>query len=437
MATNLTRIGNKARQCPDLVFTSLYHHITDIDNLRDCFESLDGRKAVGVDGQTKADYAQELEENLRDLSRRLARMGFRPQPKRRTYVPKPGSDKQRPLGISTVEDKIVEEALKRVLEALWEPLFLDFSYGYRPRRNPHQCVDQLGRVIQQRPIRHVVEADIRGFFDHVNHEWLMKFVEQRVGDPRVLRLLRRMLKAGIMEDGLTRATEAGTPQGSIVSPLLSNIYLHYVLDLWFDRRVRPACKGQAFLFRLADDFVGCFEHGADADQFHLRLQDRLEGFKLGLAEEKTRTLRFGRYAREDRRRDGRKPEQFDFLGFTFYCGKTRRGAFKVKRRSSRKKVTAALARFTAWIRTQRHRYRTGELLARAKSRIQGHLNYYAITDNSARCQMFLITATRTLFKWLNRRSQRRSYDWNTFNEVLRSCGWPKVRIIHNMCPFRA
>jgi group II intron reverse transcriptase/maturase len=419
------------------VFTSLYHHITDIDNLRDCFESLDGKKAVGVDGQTKADYARNLEENLRNLSGRLARMGYRPQPKRRTYVPKPGSDTQRPLGISCLEDKIVEEAVKRVLEPLWEPLFKDFSYGYRPQRNPHQCVDQLGRVIQQRPIRHVVEADIRGFFDHVNHEWLIKFVEQRVGDPRLLRLLRRMLKGGMMEDGLTRATDMGTPQGSIVSPLLSNIYLHYVLDLWFDRRVRVACKGQAYLFRYADDFVGCFEHAAEAEQFQARLQDRLEGFHLELAQEKTRTLRFGRDARDERARDGRKPDQFDFLGFTFYCGKTRQGAFKVKRRTSRQKTQAALARFTEWIRAHRHRYRTGALLARARSRVRGHLEYYAITDNSERCQMFLNTATRILLKWLNRRSQRRSYDWDTFTEVLRSRGWPTVRIAHNLCPFRA
>ena len=437
MATDLTRIGSKARACPKLVFTSLYHHVTDIDNLRDCFRSLDGRKAVGVDGVTKAAYAENLEENLRDLSARLARMAYRPRPKRRTYVPKPGSDKMRPLGISTLEDKIVEEALKRILELLWEPLFRDFSYGYRPERNARQCVDLVGRTIQQRRVNHVVEADIRGFFDHVNHEWLMKFVEQRVGDPRVLRLLRRLLKAGIMEDGLTRATTEGTPQGSIVSPLLSNIYLHYVLDLWFDKRVRPACRGEAYMFRFADDFVVCFERREEAEQFQLRLKERLEGFSLELAEEKTRTLPFGRHARAAMRRQGGKPGQFDFLGFTFYCGKTRRGRFKVKRRTSRKKVQGFLARFTEWIRKNRHRYRTGELLARARSRVAGHLNYYAITDNSDRCQMVLGTATRILFKWLNRRSQRKSYSWDVFNDVLRSSDWPVVRVRHNLCPFRA
>lgn len=436
MATDLTRIDNKARACPDLVFTSLYHHITDIDNLRACFRALSGRKAVGVDGQTKAEYAVNLEGNLQDLSARLARMGYRPQPKRRTYVEKPGSTKKRPLGISSFEDKIVEAALKRVLEPLWEPLFLDCSYGYRPDRDPHQCVDLLGRYIQQWPIHHIVEADIRGFFDHVNHDWLMKFIEQRVGDPRVLRLLRRLLKAGIMEDGLVSPSDEGTPQGSIVSPLLSNIYLHYVLDLWFDRRVRRSCRGQTRLFRFADDFVVCFEREDEAEAFHEALVRRFETFHLELAEEKTRRLPFGRNARRDAQSRGGKPGTFDFLGFTFYCGKTRRGAFKVKRRTARKKLTATLHRFTAWLRKDRHRYRTGDLLGRARSRVQGHLNYYAITDNSDGCQTYLYHVTRILFKWLNRRSQRRAYTWDRFSRVLSSIGWPAGRITRPMSPFQ-
>ena len=435
VATELTRIDSKACQCPELVFTSLYHHITDVDNLRAAFKSLDPRKAVGVDGQSKADYERNLEENLGDLSARLARMGYRPQAKRRTYVHKEGSDKKRPLGISTVEDKIVEQATKRVLEPLWEPLFRDCSYGYRPERNVHQCVDRLARTIQQRRVNHVVEADIRGFFDHVNHEWLMKFVEQRVGDPRVLRLLRRMLKSGIMEDGLLQATEEGTPQGSILSPLLANIYLHYVLDHWFDKKAEPACEGQAYLFRYADDFVVCFQYRQEATQFQVELKERLENFALEMAEEKTRTLAFGRYARANAQQRGQKPAQFEFLGFTFYCGKTRRGNFKVKRRTSKKKVQSALARFTAWIKAARHKYRTAILLAKARSRIKGHLNSYAITDNRARCQMFLRLATRILRKWLNRRSQRKSYNWDKFNEVLRAFHWPEYRVYQDMNPM--
>jgi group II intron reverse transcriptase/maturase len=226
VSTNLARISVKARAHPDLVFTSLYHHSADIDHVRTCYHLLKGNKAVGVDEVTKAMYAEDLEANLHDVSARLKRMGYRPQPKRRVYIPKPGSEKGRPLGISSFEDTIVELATKRVLEPLVESLFEDWSYGYRPGRSQHQCRDALGRTIQQKRVNHLVEADIRGFVDAVNHEWLLKFLGQRIGDQRVLRLLHRMLQAGIMEDGLVQATEVGTPQGSILSALLSNVYLH-------------------------------------------------------------------------------------------------------------------------------------------------------------------------------------------------------------------
>jgi RNA-directed DNA polymerase len=253
MSTELTRIGERARKDPGLVFTSLYHHITDVDNLGACYDSLIGQRAVGVDGVSKEDYGMNLEKNLEELSGRLRRMGYRPQPKRRSYIAKVGSEKGRPLGISCLEDKIVEESVKRTLEPIYEAVFEDSSYGYRPGRNHLGCIDDLGRTIQQRRVNHVVEADIRGFFDHVNHEWMMKFLSHRIGDHRVLRLIHRMLKGGIMEDGLTRASEAGTPQGSILSPLLSNIYLHYVLDIWFRLRIKKRFKGETYYFRFADD----------------------------------------------------------------------------------------------------------------------------------------------------------------------------------------
>jgi group II intron reverse transcriptase/maturase len=380
-------------------------------------------------------YANDLEANLQDLSARLKRMGYRPQPKRRVYIPKPGSETGRPLGISSFEDKIVELATKRVVEPLFESIFEDCSYGYRPGRSPHQCLDVLGRTIQQKRVNHLVEADIRGFFDAVNHEWLRKFLSQRIGDNRVLRLISRMLKAGIMEDGLVQAAEVGTPQGSILSPVLSNVYLHFVLDLWFQRRVRRRCRGEAYLFRFADDFLACFQYQTDAESFLASLGDRLEGFHLEVAEDKTQCLEFGRHARGKAYQKGTKPKEFDFLGMTFFCGKTRHGVFKVKRKTSRKKLRQSLARLTDWLRRFRNLLPTGELLRQAKVRIQGHLNYYGITDNSKSCQLYLHLTRRVLFKWLNRRSQRKSYTWEDFLQALKHVGWPQARVRVNLNPF--
>jgi group II intron reverse transcriptase/maturase len=436
VATDLTRIGEKARKEPGLVFTSLYHHICDVDNLRACYDALDGRKATGVDGVTKEEYGRDLEENLRDLSERLKRMGYRPGPKRRSYIPKAGSEKGRPLGISNLEDKIVEEAAKRTLEPIYEAVFEESSYGYRPGRSPHECLDVLGRTIQQEKVNHVVEADIKSFFDKVNHEWMVKFLRHRIGDERVIRLIIRMLKSGIMEDGLTRATEEGTPQGSILSPLLSNIYLHYVLDLWFSRRVKKQSRGEAHYFRFADDFLACFQYKDDAESFQRRLKDRLEGFGLRLAEEKTHCIQFGRFAREDAQRRGEKPKDFIFLGFKHYCGKTKEGYFKVKRRTSRKKLGQSLRRFTDWAKKARHVLRKGEMLRQARARVIGHLSYYAITDNLERCSYYVYRATRILFKWLNRKSQRKAYTWESFIQALAWVGWPEPRVRKDLNPCR-
>lgn len=436
MATDLTWIGEKARKEPGLVFTSLYHHICDGDNLRACYDALEGRKATGVDGVTKEEYGRHLEGNLRDLSERLKRMGYRPGPKRRSYIPKPGTEKGRPLGISNLEDKIVEEATKRTLEPIYEAVFEDSSYGYRPGRSPHECLDVLGRTIQQKKVNHVVEADIKSFFDKVNHEWMIQFLRHRIGDERVIRLIIRMLKSGIMEEGLTRATEEGTPQGSILSPLLSNIYLHYVLDLWFSRRVKKQSRGEAYYFRFADDFLACFQYKDDAEGFRRRLGDRLEGFGLRLAEEKTQGIEFGRFAREDASKRGEKPKEFTFLGFTHYCGKMKGGYFKVKRRTSRKKLDQSLRRFTDWARKVRGVLRKGEMLRQAKIRVMGHLSYYAITDNMGRSSYYAYCARGILFKWLNRKSQRKAYTWAGFNQALASIKWPAPRVCKDLNPCR-
>jgi group II intron reverse transcriptase/maturase len=340
------------------------------------------------------------------------------------------------LGISNFEDKIVEAAVKRTLEPIYESVFEDSSYGYRPGRNQHQCLDALGRTIQQERINYVVEADIKSFFDQVNHQWMIKFLRHRIGDQRVIRLIIRMLKSGIMEDGLVKASELGTPQGSILSPLLSNVYLHYVLDLWFSRRVKPQARGEAHYFRFADDFLACFEDQEDARGFRQRLEDRLEGFGLKVAKEKTRCIEFGRFARENAHKRGAKPEEFTFLGFTHYCGKTRRGYFKLKRRTSRKKLGKVLREFTDWAKKARCVMRKGEMLRAARRRVIGHLGYYAITDNSERCSYYVYRVTRIVFKWLNRKSQRKAYTWAGFNQALAWVKWPKPSIRKDLDPCR-
>lgn len=435
MQRNRTRIGENARREPKLRFTSLYHHVSRVEALRASYEEIKDGKAPGIDGISKEEYGKNLEQNLPDLSARLARLGYRPQPVRRKYIPKAGSKKMRPLGIPCLEDKIVQMALTRTLEQIYEADFLDCSYGYRPGRKQHDAVDRLARTIQQRKINYVAEADIKGFFDHVNHEWLEKFLGLRVGDLRILRLVWRMLKAGVMEDGLTKPNEEGTPQGGVLWPLLSNVYLHYALDLWFEKRFKRGCRGEACLYRYADDFVACFQYREDAERFLLELKERLAKFHLELEPTKTKLLSFGRYAARDARAEGKKPESFDFLGFTFYCDQTRTGKFKVKRRTSRKKYQAKLKELQVWLKKDRHQQRGGEILRSAKRRLEGHLNYYAVTDNSRMCHCFARQLERTLWKWLNRRSQRRSYNWQEFKAVLDWVRWPTVRIRHNLSPF--
>ena len=436
MARDLTRIGERARQVREERFTSLYHYVTDLDHLRACYAALPADRAAGVDGIGKEEYGVNLEAQLAELSAKLGRLGYRPQPVKRVYIRKPGTDKQRPLGILCFEDKLVALALVRVLAQIYEADFLESSYGYRPERTQHQALDQLGRTIQQCPVNYIVEADIKGFYDHVNQEWLLKFLEHRIGDERVLRLIVRMLKSGIMEDGLARASDEGVPQGGNLSPLLSNVYLHYALDLWFERRFKRTCRGDAYYFRYADDFLACFQYREDAERFRAELAVRLAQFHLELEPSKTRLLEFGRFAKDSARGRGQRPETFDFLGFTHYCGHTRQGHFKVKRKTSTKKYRAKLKETKEWLQRERSRIKKGELLRQAKLKLAGHLNYYAITDNSAMCYSFRYQVTRLLYKWLNRQSQRRSYNWERFNDALAWVGWPSAKIVHQLNPFR-
>ncbi|MFZ3207304.1 MAG: group II intron reverse transcriptase/maturase [Geobacteraceae bacterium] len=340
MATKLLRIAEKARKEPGFKFTSLYHLMNE-ELLRECFKQLRKDAAAGIDDVTKEEYAADLDSNLSNLIDRLHRMAYKPQPVRRAYIPKPGSIKQRPLGIPCLEDKLVQAGLVRILEAVYEQDFITDSYGFRPARSCHEALRALSDSVEGKPVNHIVEVDIKGFFDNVNQEWLMKFLEHRIGDKRIQRMVKRFLKAGVYEDGSITVSDEGTPQGGVISPLLANIYLHYALDLWFEKVIRPRCIGFARMMRYTDDFVVCFQYELDAVKFRRELGSRLGKFGLEVEPTKTRVVKFGRFAVQNAKAKGERPETFDFLGLTHYCGTRRDGkGFRMKRKTARKKFTA-------------------------------------------------------------------------------------------------
>jgi len=431
VTTKLKRFTLKARDELHTRFTALMGLLFDPDGLRESFGRQDGRKAPGVDGVRKEDYAKGVEARLKDLSARIRRLGYRPQPVRRTYIPK-GDGRLRPLGVPSFEDRLVQDRLSRILQAIWEPEFRDCSYGFRPGRSAHDALRRVAEVITNERTQWVVEADIKGFFDHVSHSHLRRFLEHRIGDPNLLRIIDRFLKAGIMEDGVFTASEEGTPQGGLVSPVLSNIYLHYVLDLWFEKRFARACAGKAFLIRYADDYVACFEREADARAFLTEMRERLAMFDLEIEPSKTALLEFGSalLGRDRARRQG--PRTFSFLGFTHYVGRSRRGRFVVGRKSDgkriRKKLTALNARLRA-LRTEGG----NAMVAFLVRHLHGHIQYYGVSGNSRWLSSYVYFAQRLLFKWLNRRSQKRSLNWKQFSAyILR---WvPKARILHDLYP---
>lgn len=431
MGTALARIAGIARNKPEEKFTSLYHHI-NVELLLKCHREIPAYKAAGVDQVTKAEYEVNLMENLNDLVEGLKQWSYKPQPVRRAYIPKGDGKTMRPLGILAYEDKLVQLALTRLLEPIFEQSFLSFSFGFRPGKSCHDALKALNRIIEKGKISYVVDADIRGFFDHVNHEWLMKCLEQRIADSNIKRLITRLLKAGIMVDGKWEPSDEGTVQGGSISPLMANIYLHFVLDLWFERVVKKSCRGEAEIVRYCDDFVCCFQYKEDAEKFYLELKQRLAKFGLEIAEEKSKLLAFGRFAEATCKKQGmRKPDTFDFLGFTHYCSKSRNGRFRVKRKTSRKKFTAKIKAFKLWIKEARHQG-IKDIWETVHTKLNGHYRYYGITDNSEMLYNYRYEVSKLLFKWLNRRSQRKSYDYEKFNRYLKWNPLPEPRIFVNI-----
>lgn len=430
METKLARIAEIAKDKPKEQFTSLYH-LLNKEMLTECHEELEANKAAGIDQVTKAEYGLNCEENIDSLVERLKKNGYRPQAVRRTYIPK-DEKSMRPLGIVAYEDKIVQRGLNKLLQAIYEQDFVNHSYGFRPGRNCHDALKEVNRIIDRGKINYVVDADIRGFFSNVDHEWLMKFIDLRIGDPNIRKLIVKFLKVGIMEGGIHEDTEEGVAQGSSISPVLANVYLHYALDLWFQVIVKKSCKGQAEMVRYADDFVCCFQFKEDAERFYNALIKRLAKFKLEIAEEKTKILMFGRFAADNSKRQGLgKPDTFDFLGFTHYCSNGRQGKFRVKRKTSRKKFKAKVKAFKLWLRAERH-LGTEEIMKTVRRKLIGHYTYYGITDNSQMMCTYKFQVSKLLFKWLNRRSQRRSFSFEKFSLFLKRNPLPEPRIYVNI-----
>jgi RNA-directed DNA polymerase len=423
----LARIRQAARQRKKERFTALFHHINP-ELMRDAFYALKREAAAGVDGMTWQGYAAKLESNLEDLHARLMRGAYRALPSRRQYIPKPDG-RQRPLAVAALEDKIVQRATVTLLNAIYEEDFLGFSYGFRPGRGTHDALDALVVGIESRKVNWILDADIRSFFDTISQEWLVRFLEHRIGDRRIIRLIQKWLRAGILEDGVVTTSEVGTGQGSVISPLLANIYLFYVLDLYAERWRRREATGDVIIVRYADDFIVGFEHETDARRFLDELRERMGKFALALHPEKTRLIEFGRHAAVNRKARGLgKPETFNFLGFTFICGTSRQGRFLIKRKSRRDRMRAKLQAITQELRQRMHQpiREQGKWL---KQVVAGYFRYHAVPTNSHALVQFRDEVATRWRAQLNRRSQKGYKTW-TWTTMLVDYWLPRPRILH-------
>jgi len=430
METRLLHRTNKPMEGnPSDKWTSLMHHLLKEEFLKECFQRLKRDAAAGVDGVTVKEYEANLEDNIKDLVTRMKAWKYRPQTVRRVYIPK-GDGSKRPLGIPAVEDKIVQMGMKQILEEVFEGEFLDVSYGFRPNRSCHDALDALDKCIMTKPINYVVDMDIEKFFDTVDHKWLIEAVEQRISDKNILRLIVRFLKAGVMEEGKYRETDKGTPQGGIISPILANIYLHYILDKWFQEKVKPQLKGYAQMIRYADDFTVCFQSAKEAEEFSKALKERLGKYGLKIAEDKSKTIEFGRYAWQRAKQQGAKLRTFDFLGFTHYSDETRNGKFKLGRKTSKKKYIQKAKAMNEWMKKVRNLRPLKEWWEVIKVKLTGHYRYYGISGNMRAMREFYTETSKLAYKWINRRSQKRSYTYTQYCLFKEHNPLPVPKIYH-------
>lgn len=427
----LKLIAEKAEQDRKLKFTSLAHLI-NAESLAECYGELKKNKAIGIDGVTVEEYGANLEENLKELIGRMKAKKYQPQPVRRVYIPKPEKTEKRALGIPAVEDKIVQLMMKKILEAMYEADFLDCSNGFRPNRNCHEAINQLDKGVMTKPVNYIVEVDIEKFFDSVQHDWLLKCLEERISDPNFLLLIRKFLKAGVIEEGKQIESKAGTPQGGIISPILANIYLHYVLDLWFEKKYQRETRGYTRLIRYCDDFVVLCQTQRDSENFLVELEKRLEKFGLHISKAKTKVVKFGRKEWEKSQRERKRVETFNFLGFTHYCKASRNGKFIMGHKTTKQNMSRKLKETNEWLRKVRNMYPMKEWWPILKAKLTGHYNYFGISGNMASIKQFYNEVVMMSYKWINRRSQKKSMTWELFKKYLKWNPIPQPRIYHSL-----
>lgn len=424
-------ITEKAKRDKKLKFTSLAHLINEI-SLAQSYEKLNKASACGSDGVTVEDYGNNMGDNIAILNTLIRSKKYKPQPVRRVYIPKDGSGRTRPLGLPSVEDKLVQTVLKEILEAIFEQDFLDCSHGFRPGKSCHTAIGELDQEVMRKPINFVVEVDIKKFFDSVNHKWLYEMLRQRISDPVFLGLIWRTLRAGVMENGTATSSDEGTPQGGIVSPMLANIYLHYVLDLWFEKRFKKQAKGYVKLIRYCDDFVVVCESEHDAKQFLLQLKERLAKFSLEISKEKTQVIKFGKKAWRQANKTGSKVKSFDFLGFTHYCKANRNGWFGMGHKTSKKRLASKLKGFNQWLRNIRNICPMRNWWKLVKAKLRGYYNYFGINGNIKCLIQYYWYVKQICFKWINRRSQKKSMSWKQFVQYMQWNPLPEPKIYHNI-----
>lgn len=426
LSTKLARIAELSERDPNRVFEQLMHHFNQ-GALQKCFDMLDRKAARGSDGVTKCQYEQNLDRHLQELVVRMRQMSYRPSPVREVHIPKEGkAGATRPLGISNFEDKIVQRMFQQVLSAIYEPLFLDCSYGFRTGRSCHDAIKALRDHLYWSSVQVVVDVDLANFFGTIDHQILMGILEQKIKDQRFLRYIQRMFRAGVLSDGELRFSDEGVPQGSICSPVLANIMAHYVIDQWFEETVKPRCRDEVKMFRYADDLCICCNNLNDAKRIEKALEKRLERFKLQLNKEKTHSVIFSR------RMKCRASGTFDFLGFTFYMGRSLKGRPLPKLKSSGKRFRSKLRRVSEWAKMIRNRFPLKEIWRRFCAKLRGHVQYYGVSFNIKSVERFLWRATWIMFKWLNRRSQKKSFTWQSYMAFMRVYPRPSAKVVHSL-----